>query len=270
MNKRNSPDNVNPRPMPKVTKPPVKKPPAPRIQPLNDEQRAKILAELSNSFVKIPAGEFMMGATNGQSDERPVHRVRISRSFEMGKYEVTHAQWEAVMGRLPTGFKGASLPVENVSWDDAQEFIEKLNARNDSYVYRLPTEAEWEYACRAGTTTTFAFGDRLNSKQANFYASKETFLGRTTAVGSYQPNAWGLYDMHGNVWEWCQDWYDKDYYAQSPGVDPQGPESGSFRVKRGGSWFANEQQPPRSAIRAHYSPENYMGDLGFRLVRTRR
>jgi formylglycine-generating enzyme required for sulfatase activity len=275
MNKRNSPDNVNPRPMPKMTKPTLKRPPAPRS---SDDLRAKILAELSSSFVKIPAGEFMMGSKNGNDNEKPVHRVRISRPFEMGKYEVTQAQWEAVMGNNPSYFKGANLPVEIVSWNDVQQFIQKLNVRNDGYVYRLPTEAEWEYACRAGTMTVFAFGDSLSSEQANFAgmhpygnAPKGKYLQRTVAVGSYQPNAWGLYDMHGNVWEWCQDWYSKNHDVQNPSLstDPIGPNSGTERVIRGGSW-GNDAQDLRSTSRNGAGPNSSGTEVGFRLVRTRR
>src|SRR5205085_11701074 len=164
-------------------------------------------------FVWILAGSFMMGSENGDSDEKPAHRVTISEGFYMGKYEVTQAQWQAVMGNNPSNFKGCdNCPVEQVSWDDAVSFIAKLNAQNDGYTYRLPTEAEWEYACRAGTTTAFAFGDSLSSEQANFDgdypyggAPKGVYRQKTTSVGRFQPNAWGLYDMHGNVWEWCED-----------------------------------------------------------------
>jgi serine/threonine-protein kinase len=172
---------------------------------------------LTNSIgmemVYVPAGSFIMGSENGDSDEKPMHRVTISSGFYMGRYEVTQAQWQAVMGTNPSDFKGCdNCPVEQVSWDDAQEFIRQMNARGDGYTYRLPTEAEWEYACRAGTTTAFAYGDLLSSEQANFDgkhpyggASKGVYRQKTTLVGSFQPNAFGLYDMHGNVWEWCQD-----------------------------------------------------------------
>ncbi len=121
----------------------------------------------------------------------------------MGKYEVTQEQWEAVMGNNPSETKGAKLPVTDVSWEDCQEFIKKLNAKTNGG-YRLPTEAEWEYACRAGTTTAYSFGDKITPKDANYWDSK---IGKSVAVGSYKPNAFGLYDMHGNVWEWCEDWY---------------------------------------------------------------
>ncbi len=220
-----------------------------------------------DGFVLIPAGEFMMGSENGRSDEKPVHKVTISRSFEMGKYQVTQAQWEAVMGdkwwakNNPSHFKGAKLPVESVSWDDAQEFIEKLNAKNDGYIYRLPTEAEWEYACRAGSTGDYA-GDLdgmawYDSNSAN----------KTHPVGEKKPNAWGLHDMHGNVWEWCMDWYSSDYYSQSPSTDPSGPSTGSVRLVRGGSW-SGDARDCRSANRDGCAPTIRGDNLGFRLVRT--
>ncbi|MCI0488247.1 MAG: formylglycine-generating enzyme family protein [Blastocatellia bacterium] len=209
------------------------------------------------NFVLIEPGEFMMGSENASSVEKPVHLVRITRPFEMGKYEVTQAQWQAVMGNNPSHSRGANLPVEQVSWDDAQEFIKKLNAMNDGYTYRLPTEAEWEYACKTGT------GDL--DAMAWFRSTSDEIH----PVGTNEPNAWGLYDMHENVWEWCQDWFDANYYAQSPNVDPQGPSPGLLRVKRGGGWgsFARDC---RSAFRDGIVPDNRGDVLGFRLVRTLR
>jgi formylglycine-generating enzyme required for sulfatase activity len=219
--------------------------------------------ELMAGFVQIPAGEFMMGAENGNPAEKPVHRVRLGQAFEMGKTEVTQAQWEAVMGNNPSYFKGTNRPVEQVSWYDVQEFIERLNALDDGFAYRLPTEAEWEYACRAGSNADYA--GKLEAMA--WYDANSGNM--THPVAAKQPNAWGLYDMHGNVFEWCQDWYDKDYYAQSPGVDPQGPESGSFRVKRGGGWMFSAGFA-RSAARDLYAPAYRFNFLGFRLARTRR
>jgi formylglycine-generating enzyme required for sulfatase activity len=213
----------------------------------------------TGGFVSILAGEFKMGTNNG-SDSEKLHRVRISRGFEMGKYEVTQAQWEAVMGSNPSHFKGDNLPVENVSWDDIQGFIQRLNGLSQRYTFRLPTEAEWEYACRAGTT-----GDYAGSLDAMAWYEANSG-NRTHPVGQKQPNAWGLYDMHGNVWEWCQDWYDYNYYEQSPGTDPQGPSSGSRRVNRGGSWYLSAAHC-RSANRLGHSPGNRLNSLGFRLVR---
>jgi formylglycine-generating enzyme required for sulfatase activity len=259
---------------------PAKKPPA-KPKPRVDRGSAA-LKELFNSFVQIPAGEFLMGSENGDADETPVHRVRISRPFEMGKYEVTQAQWEAVMGiNNPSFIGGGNYPVQGVSWDEAQKFIQNLNERNDGYSYRLSTEAEWEYACRAGTTTEFAFGDSLSSNQARFdgHWGGSTDNKVVMPVGSFRPNAWGLYDMHGNVWEWCQDWYDENYYAKSPSVDPKGPSTGSDRVSRGGGWLSDARDC-RSASRSRHAPHNeddepgkpgsrYV-DSGFRIVRTRR
>jgi eukaryotic-like serine/threonine-protein kinase len=215
-----------------------------------------------DDFVLIPAGEFLMGEDKND-DEKPVHKVTISRSFEMGKYEVTQAKWEAVMGNNPSNFKGEALPVEQVSWSDAQEFIKKLNAKNDGYTYRLPTEAEWEYACRAGTTGDYA-GEL--DKMAWYKNNSDS---RTHPVGEKQPNDWGLYDMHGNVWEWCSDWYDSEYYGRSSGVDPKGPSSGSLRVKRGGSWFYDAAYC-RSAYRSRSAPVGRFSSYGLRLVRTPR
>lgn len=211
-------------------------------------------------FVLIPAGEFMMGSMSGNADERPVHRVAISQPFYMGKYEVTQTQWQAVMGNNPSYFKNCdNCPVEQVSWDDAQQFLAKLNERNDGFHYRLLSEAEWEYACRAGTTGEYAGGlDSMAWYRSNSDNKKHP-------VGTKQPNAWGLYDMHGNVWEWCQDWYDPNYYRNSPSSDPKGPSSGQYRVVRGGSWGSNASGP-RSAFRFYNTPDHRFVIIGFRVV----
>ena len=181
---------------------------------------------LSMAFVWIEPGVFQMGSDDGDSDERPVHEVEISRGFWLGTYEVTQGQWESVMGRNPSYFEGdARLPVETVSWNDVQEFIEKLNAASGSSVYRLPSEAEWEYACRAGTSTRWSLGDDDgdDASQLDKYAWYDCNDGcDTKVVGRKGPNGWGLYDMHGNVWEWVQDWYSSGYYNSSPRVDPPG------------------------------------------------
>jgi formylglycine-generating enzyme required for sulfatase activity/tRNA A-37 threonylcarbamoyl transferase component Bud32 len=214
-----------------------------------------------DGFILIPAGQFMMGSDEYQ-DEKPIHQVRISRPFEMAKYEVTQEQWQTVMDDNPGAFKGeANLPVEQVSWDDVQEFILRMNARKDGYVYRLPTEAEWEYACRAGTTGDYA-GDL---DEMAWYSDNSDQ--KTHPVGEKMPNAWGLYDMHGNVWEWCRDWYADDYYKQSPNVDPTGSGTGSDRVIRGGGW-GSAAQYLRSANRDGDAPAVRGILLGFRLVRT--
>jgi len=225
-------------------------------------------------FVKIPAGEFMMGSPGGlfkvekgrYSDEGPVHRVTIPQPFWMGKYEVTQAQWQAVMGNNPSYFEGDHNSVEQVSWNDCQEFLKKVNARIANANLRLPSEAEWEYACRAGSTTRFCFGD--SDSQLGDYAWYTSNSGKQThPVGQKRPNAWGLYDMHGNVWEWCEDWYHDSYNgAPSDGSAWVSP-AGTFRVLRGGSWLDVDYYC-RSASRGRNLPDirfNLDG-LGFRVV----
>ena len=213
-------------------------------------------------FVQIPAGQFQMGSTSAEaeSDEQPLTQVRISRGFWMGKYEVTQAQWEAVMGSNPSRFTncGGDCPVERVSWNDVQDFIGRLNARSGGRPYRLPTEAEWEYAARAGTT-----GDRYGDlDEIAWYGSNSG--GTPHRVGEKAANAWGLHDMLGNVWEWVQDWYGR--YPGGSVTDPTGPESGSYRVERAGSWN-NYAWICRSAHRYRASPGNRSHNLGFRLLR---
>jgi formylglycine-generating enzyme required for sulfatase activity len=217
------------------------------------------------TFVRIPAGEFRMGSTDGDDDERPVHTVRISQPFYLGVHAVTQDQWEAVMGNNASEFAGdPNRPVETVSWEDVQEFIGRLNAREGHTLYRLPTEAEWEYAARAGSTTAYCFGD--DSRRLGEYAwYRANAGGQTHPVATLQPNAWGLYDMHGNVWEWVQDWYGE--YAAESVTDPQGPASGSDRVLRGGGWGAGAGDC-RSADRYHVAPGRRTDHLGFRLLRT--
>ena len=219
-------------------------------------------------FVLVPAGSFMMGADRNfeeaSDDETPKHKVTISKPFYLGKYEVTQAQWAAIMGGNPSNVKGRSNPVEQVSWDDVQVFIKRLNAKEGGNRYRLPTEAEWEYAARAGTDSTFSFGD--DTASLGQYAWYEGNSGeKPHPVGQKKPNAWGLYDMHGNVWEWVQDWYGENYYRKSPGTDPKGPSSGSYRVGRGGSWV-DSSGFCRSAQRICLIPGGRRFDRGFRLA----
>jgi formylglycine-generating enzyme required for sulfatase activity len=192
-------------------------------------------------FVKVEPGEFTMGCsekdTACKADEKPAHRVRITKAFEIGKYEVTQAQWQAVMGSNPSVMHGDARPVESISKGEAQEFLNKLNARSDGYRYRLPTEAEWEYAARAGSTSPYA--GKLDD--IAWYAGNSE--DETHPVGKKKPNAWGLYDMQGNVREWVQDLYAANYYGMSPAADPTGPAAGA----RGGRGEPGKGAPPQQA-----------------------
>lgn len=215
-------------------------------------------------LVRIPAWTFMMGSENGGDYEEPVHRVTISRDFYIGRFEVTQGQWLAVMGNNPSFFSGSDgLPVERVEYAGAVAFCAEVS-RITGYDVRLPTEAEWEYACRAGTTTEFYFGD--SSSELGDYAWHGDNSGSEThMVGGKLPNAWGLYDMHGNVREFCYDWYDVDYYSNSPGSDPSGPLSGLCHVLRGGSW-ADPRWNCRSAARDCDDPAWSRILKGFRVA----
>ena len=243
----------------------------------NEEKQVKLAEEDLGKGVKlemvlVPAGKFMMGSSRSKDyrgwnsyGNKVQHEVTLTKPYYMGRYAVTQEQWEAVMGDNPSTVKGSSLPVTDVSRDDCQDFIKKLNA-NSSGGYRLPTEAEWEYACRAGTKTTHTFGNKISPKDANYFDSK---IGEPMPVGSYKPNAFGLYDMHGNVWEWCEDWFGK--YPTKPVKDPQGPKKGGERVLRGGSFFSlvdEDKSGARSSRRNYNYPEFTHEGLGFRLART--
>ena len=231
---------------------------------LNSAEAEKNNPIAEMEFVRVPAGEFRMGSTSAEAlgVEFPVTRVRISQGFYLGKYEVTQRQWQEVMGSNPSWFDecGPDCPVENVSWDDVQGFIGRLNAALGEERYRLPTEAEWEYAARAGTS-----GDRYGNVDAIAW-HKDNSGRRTHPVGQKAPNAWGLHDMLGNVFEWTQDWY--GLYPGGEVTDPQGPVSGSGRVYRGGGWIFGDVYC-RAAFRYFSSPGG-RGDamLGFRLLRT--
>jgi len=217
----------------------------------------------------------MMGSPDSEkyrhSNEVPQHRVRISKGFYMSVTEVTQAQWQAVMGSNPSCFfkgflglgKNEDLPVECVEWDDAVEFCRKLSQK-EGKGYRLPTEAEWEYACRAGTTTRFYFGDG-DSQLSDYAWHAGNSRRKTHTVGQKKPNAFGLYDMHGNVSELCSDWYDEGYYSQSPADDPKGPSTGQYFVRRGGCWY-DDARYCRVATRNHVSPVHSGYDIGFRVV----
>ena len=226
-------------------------------------------------MIYCPPGEFMMGSPTteeGRDDNEMQHRVRLTKGFWLGKYPVTQWQWQSVMGNNPPDFTGdGALPVECVSWDDCKRFIEKVKSsvkRQLGGDARFPTEAEWEYACRAGTTTAYFWGNALNGDRANCDGSEPCgteksgpYLGETTPVGRYAPNPWGLYDMHGNVWEWCNDRYG-DYPSGSV-TNPRGPTTGVARVSRGGAWNGLARYC-RSASRDGCDPAD--GDFcGFRL-----
>ena len=224
------------------------------------------------TFVRIPKGTFMMGSPPdepGRSLGEHQHEVTLSRDFHLGVCAVTQAEYAKVIGVNPSFFLvSPDHPVDNVTHSDAQRFCRMLSRRRDEQSarrrYRLPTEAEWEYACRAGSKTAFSFGD--DSSQLGMYAWYDQNSNLTThAVGCKRPNKFGLYDMHGNVWEWCSDWYSGKYDASSLGTDPQGPESGTVRVLRGGSWDS-ELAFARCANRLGCDPDDTSDVVGFRVV----
>jgi formylglycine-generating enzyme required for sulfatase activity len=217
---------------------------------------------VSMTFALIPAGSFVMGDEAGNANEKPAHKVTLSKPFYLGQHEVTQEQWQAVMGSNPSQFTGPKLPVERVTWADCQAFLKKLAAKVPGKTFRLPTEAEWEYACRAQGTGRYSFGDEpkglgdhawflLNSAKA------------THPVGEKKPNAWGLYDMHGNVQEWCQDSY--ALYQAGEQTDPSGAAAPGNRVTRGGAWDYDAGRV-RSAARNSYAPAMKYSDLGVRVV----
>ena len=249
------------------------------------------------TLVRIEPGSFQMGTTKEQidqllrlfpdskrewfDDEQPQHPVKITRPFFLGTHPVTQGQYQAIMGSNPSHFKGSDdLPVENVSWLDAVSFCNKMSEKdkrtpfyriNGTDVadvggngYRLPSEAEWEYACRAGMAGLFPWGDDIG-KQGEHAWFSDNSDSKTHPVGQKCPNAWGLYDMLGNVWEWCADWYDEKYYASSPAADPPGPSEASYRVFRGGSW-GDDAGYCRPAYRSRYVPESRISYLGFRVA----
>jgi formylglycine-generating enzyme required for sulfatase activity len=247
------------------------------------ERPDEIVNSIGMKLKLIPAGEFEMGSTEAE-DERPRHLVTITRPFYLGVYPVTQREYLQVIKQNPSYSSGNErLPVENVSWHDAVTFCNVLSQKeglplfyaiNGRTVtvsnwngpgYRLPTEAEWEYACRAGTTTRFSFGDDQNAL-GEYAWFGDNANQQTHPVGEKKPNGFGLHDMHGNVWEWCSDWYDADYYKQSPAADPRGPEPAAHRVIRGGSWY-RDLQIARSASRFWSSQEGQYFHLGFRLAR---
>ncbi len=230
-----------------------------------------VVNSVGMSFAWVPPGSFLMGSPLEEPerrDDETYHAVTIGRGFWLGAHPVTQAQWREILGDNPSRFGGDDRPVECVSWDDCRRFCERL-AERDGKAYRLPTEAEWEYACRAGSAAAFHFGAGLSSGEANFdgRAARDggAFRAETTAAGALRRNAWGLCDMHGNVWEWCADWYGE--YPWTHTTDPAGPASGEARVLRGGSWFS----PPwycRSACRYWAEPALRSGHVGCRVCYT--
>ena len=244
--------------------------------------------EINNSvgmrFRLIPPGTFEMGSPTSEpkrSSHETLHNVSITQPKLLGIYPVTQGEWTKLMGSNPSDFQSVKgedtsrFPVEQVSWEDSQAFLTQLNAQHGlkGWRYRLPTEGEWEYACRAGTVSPFWFGSELNGKQGNCNGTypypdkteKGPYLGRPSIVGTYGANPFGICDQHGNALEWCGDWYNKGYYEQSEGEDPQGPSSGSSRVLRGGSWN-NDATSCRSANRSDYVPSDRYYNVGFRVL----
>ena len=246
------------------------------------------------NFMELPPGRFTMGSAaseTGRNDDEALHDVTITRPFYLAQFEVTQQEWRAVMGTSPSTFKecGPKCPVESVTYEEVQQFIEKLNAKRPqdktagpSLRYRLPTEAEWEYACRAGTTGPFSTGENLTATQANFNgrypypsstaasggqgpADKNDYRQKPAPVGSFQLNPWGLADMHGNVWEWTSDWYAPYRESSADGIDPHGPSSGQKRVIRGGSWYFDANSA-RCGLRYTHAPNDKGFSLGFRLA----
>jgi len=225
---------------------------------------AKVSGEAIEGMVFVEGGTFQMGSNSGGDDEKPVHIVKVS-SFYIGKYEVTQKQWKEVMGSNPSNFKGCdNCPVEMASWNDIQEFLRKLNAQTGEN-YRLPTEAEWEYAVRGGNKSRrYIYSGSNDVGNVAWY--RDNSGNKTHPAGQKQPNEIGIYDMSGNVWEWCSDWYNKDYYAGSPQNNPKGPSSGSYRVFRGGGGYRGASGV-RCSFRAGGIP-GFSGDaVGFRLAR---
>ena len=263
-------------PTPEPTKKPTRKP-TPRPSCWESETPGATCAEPTTGmeFVYVPGGCFQMGSPESEDgrydNEGPVHEVCL-KGFWMGKFEVTQAQWQAVMNTNPSYFKGANRPIESITWNDAQDFLKKLSGGNAAF--RLPSEAEWEYACRAGTTMPFYFGETISTDQANYdgdytygNGKKGQYRQQTTDVGSFPPNDFGLYDMHGNVWEWVADTY-HDNYNGAPTDGSAWNSGGSVRVLRGGSWGSGPRSV-RSAVRSDVGPAYRSDFIGFRVARTK-
>ncbi len=242
------------------------------VRPVVPRRTIAVADGVDMTFAWCQPGTFLMGSPANEperGDDETQHRVTLTRGFWLGIHPVTQRQWQAVMGSNPSNFKGVDLPVERVSWDDCQEFVEKVG-KSTGQGCRLPSEAEWEYACRAGTTTPFFWGETLSTDQANYDGTSLYDAGRegiyretTTSVGSFAANAWGLCDMHGNVWEWCADWY--GLYEKEDIKDPQFVDDGNARVLRGGSWDSFSRSC-RAAFRIRSAPGHRNGHFGCRVV----
>lgn len=265
-------------------------------QSSNEEQKLPdvfVLKEINLEMVKCPAGSFMMGSPRdeyirtsvlwdefidhkklfGFGYNEKLHHITLTKPFYIGRYEVTQEQYSSLMGKNPSKFVGANNPVEQVSYNDAKDFCDKLNLKYlkilpQGYKFDLPTEAQWEYACRAGTSTSLNLGENITSEESCKNLDKLGWYNgnsdkKTHPVGLKKPNAWGIYDMHGNVWEWCRDWYDE--YPEKDIQDPTGANSGSLRVDRGGGWL-NFALGCRSANRSFNNPSGRSNDLGFRVA----
>ncbi len=230
------------------------------------------------TFRWMEPGSFNMGSPEDEPAREPwssketLHKVNLRKGLWLADTTVTQELWQVMMGNNPCNFKGEKRPVETVSWADAQKFIEKLNNVAPDLSVRLPSEAEWEYGCRSGTTTPFSFGENITPDQVNYngeypYATgqKDVYREETVEVKSLPCNSWGLYEMHGNVWEWCRDWYQKDL-GRDEATDPQGPKTGEGRVLRGGSWVGDGRLV-RSANRLWDVPGDRDARIGFRLAR---
>lgn len=221
-------------------------------------------------FLRIEPGCFQMGNDKAPTErtmmEAPSHRVCIEKPYYLGETEVTQKQWEDVMQANPSKVKAEDRPVDRVSWEDVQEFIARLNEKAGGKAFRLPTEAEWEYAARAGSDDDYSFGN--NDKDLSKYAwfGNLGYKGSSHEVATKLPNEWGFFDMHGNVWEWVQDWYDSEFYKNSPENNPTGPKTGKYRIYRGGSWVGKAVNL-RSSVRFSALPVTRTHDLGFRLAR---
>jgi formylglycine-generating enzyme required for sulfatase activity len=235
-------------------------------------RQENIVAEFNEHMIMIPGGSYLMGSNDGEDDERPIHNVLID-SFCLGKYEVTQRQWIEVMNTKPWEkleylCEGDNFPAVNVNWYDVKHFIRKLNHISNEH-FRLPTEAEWEYACRAGTTSKYAHGSlRMGLSHYAWYYDNAFKKDECHAheVGKLKPNKWMLYDMMGNVYEWCSDWYSRNYYNKCPVCNPKGPMYGKYKVVRGGDW-ARTDYFLRTASRRYYSPHYKDINVGFRLAK---